>query len=256
MQGRLAKRPRTEIISQHKKAVGMDSDQYPHSYKHPRPGVTADVAVLQVGGECDADADEAQRSGGKLSILLVRRKKAPYKDMWCLPGGFVEEHEDLEVAAARELEEETGLSGLSLSEVGAFGTPYRDPRGHSVTVCYSAVVSPETAALARAGDDAAETTWASVEDLPDLAFDHWEMARVIFRKIGRGIVLNDTDVTCHFHNVGCQGKDLQTVGRSVAAAFQRSAQEWAAVAEERSTTQAAERAARRWEEAKAGIPGL
>ena len=44
-------------------------------------------------------------------VLLVKRKKDPYKDMWCLPIGFAETGEEVHEAALRELEEEAGVTG-------------------------------------------------------------------------------------------------------------------------------------------------
>ena len=42
-------------------------------------------------------------------ILLIKRLNEPFKDYWALPGGFVDENEDLETAAKRELQEETNI---------------------------------------------------------------------------------------------------------------------------------------------------
>jgi len=104
------------------------------------------------------------------TILLIKRLKDPFKDCWALPGGFVDENEDLEVAAKRELMEETNVKVDSLQQIGAFGKPYRDPRGHMVSVAYCTKVAEETIAVA--ADDAKEAYWFPINDLPELAFDH------------------------------------------------------------------------------------
>lgn len=57
-------------------------------------------------------------------ILLIKRKNEPFKDCWALPGGFVDENEDLEQAAIRELVEETQVKISHLEQIGAFGKPY------------------------------------------------------------------------------------------------------------------------------------
>ena len=64
-----------------------------------------------------------------LEILLIQRGNPPFQGNWALPGGIVEEDEDLDVCARRELEEETGVAGLELEQLHAFGAPGRDPRG-------------------------------------------------------------------------------------------------------------------------------
>jgi len=49
------------------------------------------------------------RKSGDYELLLIKRKNEPFKDCWALPGGFVDQNEDLKVAAIRELEEETQI---------------------------------------------------------------------------------------------------------------------------------------------------
>ncbi|MEO8515736.1 MAG: NUDIX hydrolase, partial [Flavobacterium sp.] len=106
-------------------------------------------------------------------LLLIKRKNEPYKDCWALPGGFVDENEDLETAAKRELEEETQIKIDSLQQFGAFGKPFRDPRGHMVSIAYFGEVAAN--AIAVASDDAKEVQWFSIQNLPTLAFDHQEI---------------------------------------------------------------------------------
>ena len=103
-------------------------------------------------------------------ILLIQRKNEPFKNQWALPGGFVDNDEDLETAAKRELREETCVVASNLQQVKAYGNPYRDPRGYMVSVVYFTTVDSDTNAVA--ADDAKALQWFTVENLPDLAFDH------------------------------------------------------------------------------------
>lgn len=128
-----------------------------YSYQYPRPAVTADIVVLHHSAE-------------GVKILLIERLNNPFAGCWALPGGFVDENEDLADAAARELQEETSLVNLDLHQFQAFGAPGRDPRGHTITVAYWGIANnPE---LAHAGDDAKTLRWFSIDNLPPLAFDH------------------------------------------------------------------------------------
>lgn len=106
-------------------------------------------------------------------ILLIKRKNEPFKGCWALPGGFVDEKEDLHQAALRELMEETQVKGADLKQIGAFGNPNRDPRGHMVSVAYFGTLTEEVIAIA--SDDAKEIGWFSLKKLPALAFDHAEI---------------------------------------------------------------------------------
>jgi 8-oxo-dGTP diphosphatase len=136
----------------------------PFTYPFPRPSVTVDVVLF------------AMRAGD-LAVLLIRRAHEPFQGAWALPGGFVDEHEPLEKAALRELAEETGVTGIAVEQLGAFGDPGRDPRGHTVSVAYYGFAG--AAPAAKAGDDAAEAEWHPMKALMtrrrgavELAFDH------------------------------------------------------------------------------------
>jgi 8-oxo-dGTP diphosphatase len=110
-------------------------------------------------------------------ILLIKRLNEPYKDYWALPGGFVDENEDLEQAARRELFEETNVETSEMSQVGAFGKPNRDPRGHMVSIAYQTYLIENQ--IVKAKDDAKEIRWFSIKNLPELAFDHLEIINSI-----------------------------------------------------------------------------
>ncbi len=108
----------------------------------------------------------------KLCILLVQRKFAPFQGRWAVPGGFVKEKESLDQAAARELDEETGLKNIYFEQLYSFGDPGRDPRGRVITICYMGLVPADATEKLEAGSDAADAQWHALEELPDLAFDH------------------------------------------------------------------------------------
>ena len=122
------------------------------------------------------------RMGRGMEVLLVRRGVAPYEGTWALPGGFVEMEEDLADAAARELKEETGAEARVLDQVGAWGTPGRDPRGRTVTVAYLAVMGPQDQHVEGA-DDAAAAAWHPLDELPELAFDHADILSAALRQL-------------------------------------------------------------------------
>jgi 8-oxo-dGTP diphosphatase len=133
-----------------------------YTYEHPRPGLTVDVVIFTLRNE-------------QLNVLLVRRGHPPFQGHWALPGGFVEMNESLEVAAARELEEETGVQDAYLEQLYTYGDPGRDPRGRIISVAYFALIPKNSPCRAEAGSDAAQVGWFAIDALPELAFDHAEI---------------------------------------------------------------------------------
>ena len=140
-----------------------------------QPALTVDGAVLV----------RQPRYGGKVryALLLVQRGQEPFAGHWALPGGFVDYGEDIEAAVHREVQEETGLTGLPLRQFRTFGAPGRDPRGHTVSVVYVAELVGEPPRVT-GGDDAAAAAWFDVDELPPLAFDHDQIVRSLLYGLG------------------------------------------------------------------------
>jgi 8-oxo-dGTP diphosphatase len=99
-----------------------------------------------------------------------------------LPGGFVNEDEPPEAAARRELREETGVTAVSLDEVGTFGDPGRDPRGWTVSIAYCTYLDDKNIEP-KAADDAAEVAWFPLAKLPRMAFDHVKILAAVRRRV-------------------------------------------------------------------------
>ena len=110
-------------------------------------------------------------------ILLIRRMNEPFKGMWALPGGIVEEDETIEQCIVREAKEETGL-GIKLENfVGIYSEPSRDPR-KIITVVYICGI---TGGNPKAGSDAEDIKWFDLENLPELAADHKKIIKNLLK---------------------------------------------------------------------------
>jgi 8-oxo-dGTP diphosphatase len=117
-----------------------------------------------------------------LEVALIQRDRNPFASHWALPGGFVEEGETVEQAAARELAEETGLVDVPLEQLSAFSAPGRDPRGWVVSIAHLGVLRGPRRSL-RAADDARAARWVPVDQARDLAFDHDTMLRMALARL-------------------------------------------------------------------------
>lgn len=169
---------------------------------YDRPSVTADIVALTLDNEY------------KLSVLLIKRGGYPYKGYWALPGGFVGINESVDSAAARELEEETGIKELTLNQIGTFGDVDRDPRMRVISVAYMAFVPMKKLAGHKAGDDAAESgifringletgfrcteflkegIYGPIKDDPikTLAFDHTNIIQTAVKRLQNRISYTD-----------------------------------------------------------------
>lgn len=126
----------------------------------------------------------------QLKVLLVRRAAPPFEGLWAFPGGFLELSEELEACAARELKEETGLSGARLKQYGAVGTVGRDPRGRSISIVYFGAVSSEIS-KPQPADDADEAAFHPVKRRPRLAFDHEQILKGLLSRLKDEIVTSE-----------------------------------------------------------------
>lgn len=113
----------------------------------------------------------------QLNVLLVKRSNHPDKDLWGLPGGFVEQENDttLEATALRKLKEKTGVKPPYLEQLYTVGNATRDKRSWSVTVCYTALIAHQVCEAQIS--TVVDAQWMSMETVEKmtLAFDHSEI---------------------------------------------------------------------------------
>lgn len=121
--------------------------------KYAKPSVAADCVLFAY--------DKTEKA---MKLLLIRRGGHPCKGQWCFPGGFVNMDEHIHQAVAREMEEETGISGLYCDLYYAMGDPDRDPRDRVMSMEYIALVD-FAQVTAKAGDDAQEAQWVTLSNV-------------------------------------------------------------------------------------------
>ena len=134
--------------------------------KYKIPSLTADIFIFD---------DE-------FNFILIKRGNDPYKDCWALPGGFVEYGESVETAAIREAKEETSIDVELMDLVNVYSEPDRDPRGHTVTVAYTARGDFSSK---RADSDAKDIGIFSKDEIDeiDIAFDHRQIIEDCLNKV-------------------------------------------------------------------------
>ena len=100
-------------------------------------------------------------------IVLGKRNHEPKQGLWSFPSGFVDAGEELEEAARREVEEETGLKVSIDRLLGVYST-----RGERVVfVAYAG--SPVGGELV-AGEECMEVATFPPDRLPEMAFPNDE----------------------------------------------------------------------------------
>ncbi|RIH62784.1 NUDIX hydrolase [Mariniphaga sediminis] len=137
-----------------------------YTYKYPRPALTVDALVYV-------------KENNLVWVLLIQRGQEPFKEKWALPGGFVDMDELLETACKRELLEETGLKVDRMKQFKTFDAVDRDPRHRTISVVFSVELSEKEKVTG--GDDAARAAWFSLDDLPEMAFDHQKILSEFFK---------------------------------------------------------------------------
>ncbi|MCU0468699.1 MAG: NUDIX hydrolase [Arcicella sp.] len=119
--------------------------------------------------------------GEEIKLLLIKRNFEPEKGKWSLMGGFLESHEDLEVAANRILYDLTGLKDIYFEEIQTFGKVDRDPVERTLSVCFFALINIH--AHDQDSAKAQNAYWINLKNRPELIFDHNQMVTIALERL-------------------------------------------------------------------------
>ncbi|MCC5946002.1 MAG: NUDIX hydrolase [Bernardetiaceae bacterium] len=142
-----------------------------YTYEYPRPALTVDCVIFAW--------DKASEA---IKVMLIERAHEPFANHWAFPGGFVDMDETVDTAAARELEEETGIKNVFMEQLYTFSSVDRDPRGRVVSVAYYALINMQKHP-AKAASDAKSVKWFGLSEIPALAFDHQQILDMAYERL-------------------------------------------------------------------------
>ena len=113
-----------------------------------------------------------QVRAGLLEILVWERAKKPFLGAWSLPGGYLEPGETLEESIRRHLAAKVDMREVAhLEQLETLSDPDRHPREWQIATAYLGLVPTDVDP-----ELPEDTAWHPVSRLPELAFDHSEIA--------------------------------------------------------------------------------
>ena len=119
--------------------------------------------------------------GQELKLLVIERGIEPLKGLWGLVGGFVNDNESSESAAVRVLKDLTGLDGIYMEQLYGFSEPDRDTVERTISIAYFALIDIKK--YKQQINENYHPVWFSINQLPDLIFDHTKIVEIAKEKL-------------------------------------------------------------------------
>ena len=184
--------------------------------KYEKPSVTSDIALFSVS---DGNQTNYRKLKKKFfSVLLVKRNTYPFKDKWCLPGGFISNKETSENAARRILADETNLHNVFLEQLYTFDSLDRDPRTRVISIAYMGLVDKNKL------DDTLfpNASWFNITSLEDDKFIHITLDNGNEEiKFGIGKVLKESTTDRYYFDIEKNDKLAFDHARVIASGMAR-----------------------------------
>jgi 8-oxo-dGTP diphosphatase len=121
--------------------------------------------------------------GETLKLLLYKRDFEPEKGNWSLMGGFLKDAETLDAAAYRVLARITGLRNIYMEQLSTFSALDRDHEARVISTAYYSLINIEEYDVNVLKKHGVE--WFSIDQLPELIFDHSEMVEKALKRLKR-----------------------------------------------------------------------
>ncbi len=128
---------------------------------------------------------------GIVKVLLIRRTNEPFKDRWALPGGALYNNENIIDGLNRELKEKTGITNINLELCNVFGDVNRSKLMRMVGISYLGVIDSERVGILRKTQKTSDADWFTINNIPNLAYDHNEIIKASLEKLKSSILNSD-----------------------------------------------------------------
>ena len=129
---------------------------------------------------------------GVVKVLLIRRNNEPYKDKWALVGGALYNNETVVDGMKREIKEKTGINDIILYYSNIYSRVDRSPIMRMVGLSYVGFLDIEKVNLLKETDKTNDSDWFSINNIPELAYDHNEILNDSILKLRE--LIYDSDI--------------------------------------------------------------
>lgn len=106
-----------------------------------KPSVTVDNIILRFTNKSSENYRKLAEK--KLQVCLIKRENEPFKDIYAVPGKFIDLQLPLSNSARQCVQEKTGLKNFYYEQLYTFGDKQRDPRERVLSVAYLILTNNE-----------------------------------------------------------------------------------------------------------------
>lgn len=129
---------------------------------------------------------------GIVKVLLIKRNNEPYKDKWALVGGALYNNETVIDGMKREIKEKTGISDIKLYFSNIYSNVDRSPVMRMIGLSYIGFLDIEKVNILKETDKTRDSDWFSINNIPELAYDHNEILHDSISKLKQ--LIYDSDI--------------------------------------------------------------